>query len=207
MTRTFQDLIKKEGSRSLGKGMLASITSWVTSSIIMIAAYETVKKLSLNKDAIHLFTQKSPVFICGLRQGISRAEMCQLYHSSLCWGESAATRRLQYDRRIQSTRLSRQLNRSSQADNTVKRQHVTTTFYPPITFFVLLVGGLVGSFTKTNGERPRLSFKIACKMRSFIITTQCRTFSTRELHEKIVTVPLNTVIGLQNKQSKVKREA
>lgn len=56
MTRTFQDLIKKEGSRSLGKGMLASITSWVTSSIIMITAYETVKKLSLNKDAIHLFS-------------------------------------------------------------------------------------------------------------------------------------------------------
>lgn len=56
MTRTFQDLIKKEGPRSLAKGMLVSITSWVTSSIVMIAAYETVKKLSLNKDAIHLFT-------------------------------------------------------------------------------------------------------------------------------------------------------
>ena len=56
MTITFQDLIKKGGPRSLAKGILASITSWVTSSIIMIAAYETVKKLSLNKDAIHLFT-------------------------------------------------------------------------------------------------------------------------------------------------------
>ena len=56
MKRTFHDLIKKEGPRSLAKGMLASITSWVTSSIIMIAAYETVKKLSLNQDAIHLFT-------------------------------------------------------------------------------------------------------------------------------------------------------
>ena len=154
MTRTFQDLIKKEGSRSLGKGMLASITSWVTSSIIMIAAYETVKKLSLNKDAIHLFSQKSPVFICGLRQGMSRAEMCQLYHTSLCWGESAATRRLQYDRRMQSTRLSRQLNRSSQADNTVKRQHVTTTFYPPIAFFVLLVGGWLGLLLRRMANVP-----------------------------------------------------
>ena len=146
MTRTFQDLIKKEGPRSLAKGMLASITSWVTSSIIMIAAYETVKKLSLNKDAIHLFSQKSPVFICGSRQGISRAEMCQLYQiqTSLCRGEGAATRRLVYGRRMQSTKLSRQLDRSSQADNTVKRQHVTATFYPPIAFFVLLVGGLVG---------------------------------------------------------------
>ena len=141
MTRTFQDLIKKEGPRSLAKGMLASITSWVTSSIIMIAAYETVKKLSLNKDAIHLFTQKSPVSICGLRQWISRAEMCQLYQTSLCRGEGAATRRLLYDRRMQSTRLSRQLNRSSQADNTVKRQHVTATFIHQLPFSFLWQGG------------------------------------------------------------------
>lgn len=56
MTRTFQDLVKKEGPRSLAKGILPSIMSWLTSSIIMIAAYETVKKRSLNKDAIHLFT-------------------------------------------------------------------------------------------------------------------------------------------------------
>ena len=28
---------------------------------------------------------------------------------------------------------------------------------------------------------------------------------TRELHEKIVTVPLNAVIGLQNKQKKARR--
>ena len=56
-----------------------------------------------------------------------------------------------------------------------------------------------GSLTKTSGERSRLNFKIACKIRSFTITTQCRTFSTRELRAKIATVSLNTVIGLQNK--------
>lgn len=55
MTRAFQDLLKKEGPNSLTKGMLASIMSWVPSSVIMIAAYETVKKLSLKEDAIRLF--------------------------------------------------------------------------------------------------------------------------------------------------------
>jgi len=55
MTRAFQDLLKKEGPKSLTKGMFASIMSWVPSSVIMIAAYETIKKLSLKEDAIHLF--------------------------------------------------------------------------------------------------------------------------------------------------------
>ena len=55
MIKAFQDLLKKEGPKSLTKGMLASIMSWVPSSIIMIAAYETVKKLSLKEDAIDLF--------------------------------------------------------------------------------------------------------------------------------------------------------
>ena len=55
MTRAFHDLLKKEGPKSLTKGMFASIMSWVPSSVIMIAAYETIKKLSLKEDAIHLF--------------------------------------------------------------------------------------------------------------------------------------------------------
>lgn len=55
MTRSFQELLKKEGPKSLTKGMLASILSWVPSSVIMIAAYETVKKFSLKEQSIDLF--------------------------------------------------------------------------------------------------------------------------------------------------------
>ena len=55
MTRSFQELINKEGPKSLTKGMLPSILSWVPSSVVMIAAYETVKKLSLKEDAVDLF--------------------------------------------------------------------------------------------------------------------------------------------------------
>lgn len=55
MTKCFQDLLRKEGPKSLTKGMLASVMSWVPSSIIMIAAYETVKKLSLKENARDLF--------------------------------------------------------------------------------------------------------------------------------------------------------
>lgn len=55
MTKSFQELLKKEGPKSLTKGMLASILSWVPSSVIMIAAYETVKKLSLKEKYIDLF--------------------------------------------------------------------------------------------------------------------------------------------------------
>lgn len=56
MTRSFQELLKKEGPKSLTKGMLASILSWVPSSVIMIAAYETVKKFSLKEQSIDLFS-------------------------------------------------------------------------------------------------------------------------------------------------------
>ena len=55
MTKCFQDLLRKEGPKSLTKGMLASVMSWVPSSVIMIAAYETVKKLSLKEHARDLF--------------------------------------------------------------------------------------------------------------------------------------------------------
>ena len=53
--RSFKELLKKEGPKSLTKGMLASIMSWVPSSVIMIASYETVKTLSLKEEAIDLF--------------------------------------------------------------------------------------------------------------------------------------------------------
>ena len=56
MVKAFKDLLKKEGPRSLTKGMLASIVSWIPSSVVMIAAYETVKKLSLKEDATPLFS-------------------------------------------------------------------------------------------------------------------------------------------------------
>ena len=56
IVKVFQELLKKEGPKSLRKGMLASILSWVPSSVVMIAAYETVKKLSLKEDAIPLFS-------------------------------------------------------------------------------------------------------------------------------------------------------
>lgn len=56
MVKAFKDLLKKEGPRSLTKGMLASIISWIPSSVVMIAAYETLKKLSLKEDAIPLFS-------------------------------------------------------------------------------------------------------------------------------------------------------
>ena len=55
MIKCFQDLLRKEGPKSLTKGMLASVMSWVPSSVIMIAAYETVKKLSLKEHARDLF--------------------------------------------------------------------------------------------------------------------------------------------------------
>lgn len=56
MVKAFKDLLKKEGPTSLTKGMLASIISWIPSSVVMIAAYETLKKLSLKEDAIPLFS-------------------------------------------------------------------------------------------------------------------------------------------------------
>ncbi|XP_068710608.1 solute carrier family 25 member 44-like isoform X1 [Montipora capricornis] len=56
IVKAFQDLLKKEGPKSLTKGMLASIVSWVPSSVVMIAGYETVKKLSLKEDALPLFS-------------------------------------------------------------------------------------------------------------------------------------------------------
>lgn len=55
MTRTFKELLKKEGPKFFSKGMLASVVSWVPSSVIMIASYEMVKTLSLKKEAIDLF--------------------------------------------------------------------------------------------------------------------------------------------------------
>jgi len=55
MMTSFKELLKKEGPKSFTKGMLASIVSWVPSSVIMIASYETVKKLSLKEEAIDLF--------------------------------------------------------------------------------------------------------------------------------------------------------
>ena len=56
VVKAFKDLLKKEGPRSLTKGMFASIISWIPSSVVMIAAYETLKKLSLKEDAIPLFS-------------------------------------------------------------------------------------------------------------------------------------------------------
>ena len=55
MTRSFKELLKKEGPKSLTKGLLPSVVSWIPSSVIMIASYETVKKLSLKEEATDLF--------------------------------------------------------------------------------------------------------------------------------------------------------
>ena len=49
ITKVLRDLLKKEGPMALGKGLHASILSWVPSSVVMICGYETIKKFSLKE--------------------------------------------------------------------------------------------------------------------------------------------------------------
>ena len=54
MATTFKTLMKQEGPWGLTKGLSARTMSMVTSSIIMVLGYETVKRLSLKtEDKLH----------------------------------------------------------------------------------------------------------------------------------------------------------
>ena len=58
LTKAFKDLLK-EGPLALTKGMVANILILAPSSVVLILAYELVKKMSLKEEAKSLFIHSS----------------------------------------------------------------------------------------------------------------------------------------------------